>query len=116
MSTTTTTFESHSPSDGRVIGTFPEMDATAVREVVDRARIAAIWWADLGFSERRVRLLRFKALLARRSRELAELVHAENGKPVDDALLEIILSVEHTNWAALTPRRCSGAAACGPVC
>ena len=108
MSTTTTTFESHSPADGRVIGTFPEMDATAVREVVDRARIAAIWWADLGFSERRVRILRFKALLARRSRELAELVHAENGKPVDDALLEIILSVEHTNWAALNAEKVLG--------
>ena len=105
MTTTTETFETHSPGDGRVIGTYPLMDAAAVQEVVDRARIAALWWADLGFDERRRRLLRFKGLLARRSRELAELVHAENGKPTDDALLEIILSVEHVNWAALNAEK-----------
>ncbi len=105
MPIATQTFESHSPADGRVIATFPVMDATEVREVVDRARLAATWWADLGFDERRRRISRFKGLLARRSRELAELVHAENGKPTDDALLEIILSVEHTNWAALNAEK-----------
>lgn len=105
MPATTQTFDSHSPADGRVIATYPVMGAEEVREIVDRARIAASWWTALGFDERRRRLLRFKGLLARRSRELAELVHAENGKPTDDALLEIILSVEHTNWAALNAER-----------
>lgn len=105
MPTATETFESHSPADGRVIGTFPIMTADEVRESVDRARIAAHWWAGLGFDERRRRLLRFKGLLARRSRELARLVHEENGKPTDDALLEIILSVEHVNWAALNAEK-----------
>ena len=105
MPTTTETFETHSPADGRVIGTYPVMAAATVQEVVDRARIAATWWSDLGFDERRRRLLRFKGHLARRSRELADLVHAENGKPTDDALLEIILSVEHTNWAALNAEK-----------
>ncbi|MEZ5184184.1 MAG: aldehyde dehydrogenase family protein [Candidatus Nanopelagicales bacterium] len=101
MPTTALTFESHSPADGRVIGTFPIMEADAVQETVDRARIAASWWVNLGFDGRRERLLKFKAIVAKRSKELAELVHAENGKPMDDALLEIILSVEHINWAAL---------------
>ncbi|HQR81092.1 MAG TPA: aldehyde dehydrogenase family protein, partial [Actinomycetota bacterium] len=105
MPTATQTFDSHSPADGRIIGTFPAMDEAAVQEAVDRARIAANWWAGLGFAERRRRLLRFKAVMARRSQELAELVHAENGKPTDDALLEIILSVEHTSWAALNAEK-----------
>lgn len=105
MPTATQTFDSHSPADGRIIGTFPVMDSATVQEAVDRARIAANWWAGLGFAERRRRLLRFKALLARRSQELAELIHAENGKPTDDALLEVILSVEHTNWAALNAEK-----------
>ena len=87
-----------------MIATYPIMDADAVREAVDRGRIAASWWVSLGFDERKARLLRFKALVAKRSKELAELVHAENGKPMDDALLEIILSVEHINWAALNAR------------
>ena len=100
MAITTDTFQSRSPGDGRVLATFPVMDAEAVREMVDRARIAAHWWEGLSFVERRRRLLRFKALIARRSSELADLVHAENGKPTDDAMLELILSVEHTDWAA----------------
>ena len=110
MPTTAQTFESHSPADGRVIGTFPIMDAEAVRDAVDRGRIAASWWVSLGFDERKARLLRFKALLAKRSKELAELVHAETGKPTDDAMLEIVLAVDHLAWAAKHAKPCSSAA------
>ena len=31
--------------------------------------------------------------------ELAELIHQENGKPVSDAVLETVLTVEHIKWA-----------------
>ena len=100
MPDTQQTFDSRSPADGRVVATFPIMDAAAVGEAVDRARIAASWWGDLSFGERKKYLLRFKSILARRADELAELVHQENGKPTDDALLEILLSIEHIDWAA----------------
>ncbi len=105
MPTTHDTFTSLSPADGREIGMFPLMGPDDVAEAVDAARIAAHWWADLGFAERRRRLLRFKSILVTRARELAELVHAENGKPIDDALLEIVLSVEHVHWAALNAEK-----------
>ncbi|MDJ0429171.1 aldehyde dehydrogenase family protein, partial [Rhodococcus fascians] len=32
--------------------------------------------------------------------QLAALVAAETGKPYDDALLEVMLAVEHLDWAA----------------
>ncbi|MDZ7578479.1 MAG: aldehyde dehydrogenase family protein [Candidatus Nanopelagicales bacterium] len=99
------TFESRSPADDRVLATFPVMNAEQVDEVVDFARIAARWWSDLGWAERRKRLLRFNAIMATRLDELAELVHEENGKPTDDARLEIILAIEHTNWAAKNAER-----------
>ena len=41
-----------------------------------------------------------EGVLARRANELAVLVHRENGKPVDDALLEVALTIEHLDWAA----------------
>ena len=100
MPTTDHTFASTSPADNRVIGTYRLMNSDEVAEVVDRARIAANWWRELGFAERRRRILRFKSLLARRAEEIAELVHAENGKPREDALLEVVLTVDHLNWAA----------------
>jgi succinate-semialdehyde dehydrogenase / glutarate-semialdehyde dehydrogenase len=94
------TFESTSPATGERIGTFPVDGPEQVAAAVERARAAARWWGGLGFSGRERRLLAFKGLLARRSDEIKELVHRENGKPHDDAFIEVLLSVEHLNWAA----------------
>lgn len=100
-----TSITSTSPGTGEVLGQYPVLDEEAVRAAVDRARIAARWWADLGWSARRARLMAFKNVLARRAEEVADLVHREGGKPVDDALLEVVLSVEHLDWAARNARR-----------
>ncbi|MBM3688588.1 MAG: aldehyde dehydrogenase family protein [Actinobacteria bacterium] len=103
--------ESVSPSSGEVVAAFPIMGAEGVRLAVDTGRIAARWWGDLGWDGRRARLMAWKGAFARRADELAHLVHRETGKPVDDARLEIILAIDHLNWAArnaervLMPRR-----------
>ncbi|WP_153502862.1 aldehyde dehydrogenase family protein [Cumulibacter manganitolerans] len=94
------TFDSLDPGTGDVLATFPVCGADDVRSVVDDAREAARWWAQVGFAERRKRLLAWRSLLSGRLEELAELVHAENGKPREDAVLEIALAVEHVDWAA----------------
>ena len=105
------TFDSVEPATGRVVATFPVHGTAEARAAVARARAAAAWWRDLGWDGRRARLDRWKGLLARRSGELAELVHRENGKPLGDATLEITLAVDHIAWAAkhaskaLGPRR-----------
>ena len=105
MTQTQQMFESISPADDSWVGSFPVMTEQDVAEVVDRGRIAAHWWSEQSWRERRRRLMDFKAILATRSVELAELVHAENGKPVADATLEILLSIEHIDWAARHARR-----------
>ena len=105
------TFDSTSPATGEVVGTFPLHGAEEVAAALSRAREAAAWWEALGFDGRRRRLLAYKALLARRSDELVDLVHRENGKPAADAFIEVVLAVEHLDWAArratrvLRPRR-----------
>lgn len=107
----TATLTSRNPATGEVVATFPVHSPDDVRAAVDRARVAARWWAELGFAERRRRLLAFKAILARRSQELCALIRAENGKPHEDAFIEVLLSVIHLDWAArraprlLAPRR-----------
>ncbi|MEP6695706.1 MAG: aldehyde dehydrogenase family protein [Pseudonocardiales bacterium] len=107
------TFDTLNPATGEPIASFPVHDAAQVAEIVDRARIAAQWWAELGWAERRRRLLAWKGILARRIQQLSELVHRENGKPVPDAFLEIVNAIEHLHWAArhahsvLGPRRVS---------
>ena len=64
----------------------------------------------LGFDGRKDRLLRWRALLAERIEELAELTHLETGKPVTDAIVEAIAAIEHIDWAARNAKRVLGPA------
>ncbi|MEU7872070.1 aldehyde dehydrogenase family protein [Dactylosporangium sp. NPDC049140] len=81
------------------------VELTAVEAAVLRAREAALWWAGLPAGHRRRHLLAFKALVAGRIGELAECIRAETGKPVAGAQLEVMLAVEHLDWAARNARR-----------
>ena len=106
------TFYLLDPATGEVIGTYPVHDAEAVDAVVTRARGAAGFWSPLPFAERGRRLIMWAVLRrTRRMGQLAELMHAETGKPHSDAQLEIVMAVEHITWAArhaakvLGPRR-----------
>jgi succinate-semialdehyde dehydrogenase/glutarate-semialdehyde dehydrogenase len=96
----TRTFDSTSPASGEVVGSFPLAGPEQVAAAVARARQAAVGWRELGFDGRRRRLLAYKALLVRRADELVALVHRENGKPHADALIELLMIVEHLDWAA----------------
>jgi succinate-semialdehyde dehydrogenase / glutarate-semialdehyde dehydrogenase len=99
---------STNPATGAEAGRVPVADAAAVAEAVRRARAAGVWWAGLGFEGRKVRLLRWRALLAARVEELAELTRAETGKPVADAIVEASAAIEHTDWAARNAKRVLG--------
>ncbi|WP_405100115.1 aldehyde dehydrogenase family protein [Micromonospora sp. NBC_01412] len=99
---------STSPATGAEVGRLPVAAAADVAAAVDRAREAAAWWAGLGFTGRRERLLRWRGMLARRIEELAELVHAEGGKPVPDAIVEVLTAIEHIDWAARNAGRVLG--------
>lgn len=105
---------STNPATGAEAGRLPVADAAAVSAAVGRAREAAAWWAALGHDGRKARLLRWRALMAERVEELAELTHLETGKPIADAIVEASAAIEHIDWAArnagrvLGPRRVKG--------
>ena len=99
---------STNPATGAEAGRLPVADAAAVAATVQRARAAAEWWGSLGFDGRKVRLLRWRALLAQRVEELAALTHDEGGKPVADAIVEAVAGIEHLDWAARNAKRVLG--------
>ncbi|WP_213456099.1 aldehyde dehydrogenase family protein [Rhizomonospora bruguierae] len=99
---------STNPVTGREVGRFPVAGPGEVAAAVRAAERAAAWWAGLGFGGRRERLLRWRARIARRITELAELERAEGGKPVVDAVVEILAAVEHIDWTARHARRVLG--------
>ena len=97
---TVKTFDSLNPATGEPVGTFPVFGEHEVAETVAKAREAARWWAGLSDKERKTRLLAWKSYLTRYIMRISELVHAETGKPVADAQLEVLLAVVHIDWAA----------------
>jgi acyl-CoA reductase-like NAD-dependent aldehyde dehydrogenase len=97
---TVETFDSLNPATSEVIGTFPVHGQAEVDAAVARGAEAAAWWVELGWKERRTRLLAWKSHLTRYIGRLAELVHTETGKPLDDAKMEIVLAILHIDWAA----------------
>ncbi|WP_054811190.1 aldehyde dehydrogenase family protein [Nocardia arizonensis] len=101
-------FDSLDPATGDVVGTYPIHDADQVNAAVARAREAATWWAGLGFDERGKRLRAWAGVLTRRINQLAEVVHAETGKPHSDATLEVALVLDHIAWASKHARKVLG--------
>ena len=94
------TFDSLSPRNGDVVGTYPMHTEQDVQDAVRRAREAAEWWSSLSYDERGERMLAWKGVITRRIAQLADVVHRETGKPHTDAGLEIGLALDHINWAA----------------
>jgi acyl-CoA reductase-like NAD-dependent aldehyde dehydrogenase len=103
-----TTFDSLNPATGEVIGSFEIHTAEQVTEAVARAKAAASWWAGLGEPGRRVRLAAWRRLLVARTDELAALIARENGKPVDDAVVEVTIAIAHLAWATSHARKILG--------
>lgn len=109
-----TTFATLNPANGDTVATFPVMGEQTVRTIVEDGRGAGRWWARLGYAERKAAMRRWRTLIASRMDELADLMHREGGKPIDDALLEITLSVEHIDWAAKHAARVLGRKSVAP--
>jgi aldehyde dehydrogenase (NAD+) len=93
-------FDSTRPDTGEVLASFDVHTAEDVAAAVERARAAAGWWVELGEAGRRGRLNAWRVQLVRRTDELAALIAQENGKPVDDAVVEVTIAIAHLAWAA----------------
>ncbi|HEY3713558.1 MAG TPA: aldehyde dehydrogenase family protein [Jatrophihabitantaceae bacterium] len=102
------------PATGAVIAILPVHGAEAVQAAVDQAREAAPWWAGLSFGQRATYLLRWRTYLHGHADELVELIHTENGKPHEDAYLELALVLEHIAWAAKHASKVLGRRRVGP--
>jgi succinate-semialdehyde dehydrogenase / glutarate-semialdehyde dehydrogenase len=96
---------SRNPVTGEEVGRFAVADSADVAAAIDRARVAARWGASLGFAERRRRLLRWRARVANQLPRLADLLHAETGKPTAEAVVEVTAAVISMDWAARHARR-----------
>ncbi len=97
-----------SPLNGELLSRVPMSGASAVNAAVKAGRAAFAEWSDQPIKERVQVFYRYRNLLERDADELAALVTEENGKTRDEALAEVLKSMELTEFACALPQSISG--------
>jgi len=93
---------------GAELARYPVDDSEQAAAAVAAARQAAGAWWDLGFDGRAQRLRAWQREIARAGEEVAALIHAENGKPVDDARSEVLGTIGHLQYVLGNAERVLG--------
>jgi malonate-semialdehyde dehydrogenase (acetylating)/methylmalonate-semialdehyde dehydrogenase len=97
-----------SPVDGRRLSSAPMSTRKDLDAAVEVAAAAFKLWSQVPIKERVQVFFRYKTLMEKHLRELAQLVHDENGKTMDEAIAEVEKSIELTEFACSMPQLISG--------
>ncbi|MFI6095022.1 succinic semialdehyde dehydrogenase [Lentzea sp. NPDC051213] len=93
------------PATGAAIGHVPDASAEEVAEAVERARRAQPDWAALSARTRAELFARGRRWLLKHRQEIASSIVAENGKALEDAIVEIVYCAgAFAYWAKHAPR------------
>lgn len=96
------------PADGGVVGEVPRMGAAETRRAVSAAAAALPAWAALPAKERAARLRRWHDLIMAAREDLAQLMCAEQGKPLGEARGEVAYGASFVEWFAEEAKRVYG--------
>jgi succinate-semialdehyde dehydrogenase/glutarate-semialdehyde dehydrogenase len=96
------------PADGAAIGTVPAMGAAETRRAIDAAARAWPSWRDRTAKERAQILRRWFELIGEAREDLARLMSAEQGKPLAEALGEVVYGAAFVEWFAEEAKRVYG--------
>jgi len=102
------TLEVVSPIDGQSLSTVPLSTANDLNNAVSIANAAFAGWSKTPIKERVQVFFRYKFLLEKHVKELAQLVHEENGKTMNEAIAEIEKCIELTEFACSLPQLVTG--------
>src|SRR6187455_776566 len=97
-----------SPIDGMLLSTVPMSDSGDLELAVAAAKNAFPTWSKTPIKERVQVFFRYKYLLEKHLKELAELCSEENGKTYSESVAEIEKSIELTEFACSLPQIVTG--------
>jgi malonate-semialdehyde dehydrogenase (acetylating) / methylmalonate-semialdehyde dehydrogenase len=100
--------EVRSPLDGSLISTVPLSTMSDLDKAVRAAEAAFPGWSSMPIKERAQIFYRYRELMLKHRKELATLVHTENGKTMDESYAEIDKSIELTEFACGLPQLVQG--------
>jgi acyl-CoA reductase-like NAD-dependent aldehyde dehydrogenase len=93
------------PATGQPVAELPSLSREAVLELVRRARAAQPAWEQLGFRGRGALMRDMRKWLVQNRRRVIKTLSDENGKPYEDAQLEIFYCADALGfWAKKAPK------------
>ena len=104
----TRTLDVISPLDGNLLATVPMSSSADLDTAVEAAKAAFPKWSKTPIKERVQVFFRYKTLLEKHLKELAELCSEENGKTYSESVAEIEKSIELTEFACSLPQLVTG--------
>ena len=97
-----------SPIDGTHLSTVPMSEAGDLNTAVSAAKLAFPAWSGTPIKERVQVFFKYKTLLEKNLKELAELIQEENGKTYSEAVAEVEKSIELSEFATSLPQLVTG--------
>ncbi|MCA9165316.1 MAG: aldehyde dehydrogenase family protein, partial [Planctomycetales bacterium] len=97
-----------SPLDGSLLSRVPASDAATLDGAVAAARRAFPEWSGRTIKERSQVFYAYRQLLERNFDRLAEIVHEENGKTLEEGRAEVAKAIEVTEFACSLPQLTTG--------
>jgi succinate-semialdehyde dehydrogenase / glutarate-semialdehyde dehydrogenase len=103
-----TSIDVTNPVDERVIGSVPRLGAKETRSAIEGAEKAQKLWAKKTAKERAIVLKKWFALMMENQEDLAQILTAEQGKPLTESRGEIAYGASFIEWFAEEARRVYG--------
>jgi malonate-semialdehyde dehydrogenase (acetylating)/methylmalonate-semialdehyde dehydrogenase len=96
------------PSTGEISAKVGLADASILQQAIDAAKAAFPTWRNTPPAKRAQVFFRFKQLLEQNQERIAELVSAEHGKTIEDAIGELRRGIENVEYATAAPELLKG--------
>ena len=106
--TSNNTFDVTDPATGAVVGKVPNLGAKETLQAIDAAQAALPAWSAKTAKERAIILRRWFDLVIAETERLAQLMTAEQGKPLAEARGEVAYGASFIEWFAEEGKRAYG--------
>jgi len=102
------TFEVSNPATGEVIATCASCGTAETRDAIEAAQKAMLSWRQLTAKDRAARLRKWFNLMMDSQEDLAQILTAEQGKPLAEAMGEIAYGANYIEWFSEEAKRIYG--------
>jgi len=102
------TVDVNNPADNSILGTVPKLGAAETRRAIEAANAAWPAWRAKTAKERAALLRRWHDLIMENQEDLAQIMTAEQGKPLIESRGEIAFGASFVEWFAEEARRVYG--------